>query len=90
MRAHALLQTSAFDPDALKVITTAFDAAWSEIAPSAEDAAQIERLRMRLAYTILAIADEGMTDSEELKRWALEVMQIIVFRKRSKNETAGG
>lgn len=90
MSSHLRFRTAAFGPDTLKAMTTAFDAAWLEIVFTIEeDSGQIERARLRLAFTILSIADYGISDSEVLKRWALEIMDIVP-RKSSNGKTLGG
>jgi hypothetical protein len=48
MRARRLVEGADFDPETLKVVFAAFDAAWQEIAHhyDAGDPAQIERARL--------------------------------------------
>ena len=83
MKAHDLIGGSAYGREALKVITKAFDDAWSEIAPHFDgDQQQVQSARLKLADAILSVATEHTRDPEQLKNQALEVM-ALGYRQRS-------
>ncbi len=75
MRARALISGSTFGPETLKVITKAFDDAWSEIGPGfSKNGLQAESARLKLANAILSVAKEDSHDSNHLKNAALEIL----------------
>ena len=77
MKARKLIEGATYDPPTLATIGEAFDRAWSEISNHfGDDARQIERARIRLAHSVLAVADEESRDPEILKRQALEIMAL--------------
>jgi hypothetical protein len=78
MKARRLIEGAEFDPDTLKVVFAAFDAAWREIAHhyDAENPPQIEQARLQLAHAVLAAARDDGSDAERLKRDALQVMAL--------------
>ena len=75
MRARKMLVDAAFGPDALKVITRAFEEAWASIADQYTTPDQIEAARVRLANVMLSIASDGSRDVEVLKHAALQVLR---------------
>jgi hypothetical protein len=75
MKARDLIGGAAYDPSTLKIITKAFDAAWSEIAHHFErDALHVQSARLKLADAILSVAKEDSQDAEDLKTAALQIM----------------
>lgn len=77
MRASRLLEdfSPSFGPEALNVISQAFDAAWAEIAGNFGDTPQqIEIARLKLADSILSMASDASQDVELLKNAGLAVM----------------
>jgi hypothetical protein len=83
MKSRDLIDGSAYGPVTLKVITKAFDNAWSEIAPHFDrDGLQTQSARLRLADAILAVAKEDSRNPEDLKNAALEFM-ALQYRQRS-------
>ena len=77
MKERLLIRSTAFEPDALKVLFKAFDDAWDHLAPKfGTDQLAIENARLELANVILGVANEESTDPEELKAAALRVMSL--------------
>ena len=76
MRAHHLIDSASFGPEALKAIGQAFDAAWCEIAGNFGDPRDIEVARLRLANALLSVACEDSRDVDALKIGALQAMAI--------------
>jgi hypothetical protein len=62
-----------FDPDTLKLLTRAFDAAWAYVRRD-EASAQAEDRRTGLALIILALAREGSRNERELRKLAVNYM----------------
>jgi hypothetical protein len=62
-----------FDPETLKVLARAFDAAWADLRRH-EASAQAEDRRTRLALVILALAREGSRNERELRKCAVKYM----------------
>jgi hypothetical protein len=87
MKASRLISGATFGPEALKVITQAFDDAWSEIAKNfAGDMLSTEAARLRLANAILANAREDSRDPEALKNAGLQAMALAPrFRDNNSN-----
>ena len=57
MKAHALIGKASFDPETLRTVYKAFDAAWARIAPGVSDRPEaVLAARMKLAETVLAVA----------------------------------
>ena len=84
VKAQNLLRTSAFGPEAVQVISAAFEAAWAELAISFGDKFEdVDQARIRLAHAVLAAADEGSRDIEDLKSSAIQIMNIIYRRDRT-------
>jgi hypothetical protein len=65
---------SILGPDALRVITQAFDEAWASIADQYKSAEQIEAARVQLANAMLSVASDGSRDVAILKEAALKAM----------------
>ena len=83
MKARKLINGSSYGPVTLKVITKAFDDAWSEIAHQFQQSGlQTESARLQLANAILSIAMEDSRDAAALKNAALEMM-ALKYRERS-------
>ena len=77
MKARRLIESSAFEPETLQIISQAFDQAWGEIAHHfGADAPTIEDARTRLAHACLVVAREGSNDPERIKADALQVMAL--------------
>ena len=74
MRARKMLVDAAFGPDALKVITQAFDEAWATIADQYKSAEQVEAARIQLANAMLFVASDGSRDVAVVKESALKVI----------------
>lgn len=64
-----------FDPDTMKLLARAFDAAWVEVKRD-EALAQAEDRRTRLALIILALAREGSRNELEIRKCAVKYMNI--------------
>jgi hypothetical protein len=76
MKAHALIGMATFDPETLRTVYKAFDAAWERIAPGVSDNPEaVLAARMKLAETVLAVA-KGLEefDANGLAELALERM----------------
>ena len=84
MKVFRLIEGADFDPEALKVIFAAFDAAWQEIAGDydPENAAKIDQARLQLANSVLAVASNNGRDTEQLTRDALQMM-ALAYRPRA-------
>ena len=75
MKARNLINSSTYGPVTLKVITKAFDDAWSEIASQFNQTGlQSEAARLKLANAVLSVAKEDSRDANELKNAALQIM----------------
>jgi hypothetical protein len=70
-----MIVNASFGPDALKVITQAFDEAWTSIADQYKSAEQVEAARVQLANAMLSVASDGSRDVQVLKHAALLVMR---------------
>jgi hypothetical protein len=75
MRARKMIIDASFGPDALRVITQAFDEAWTSIADRYNTDQQMEAARVQLANAMLSVASDGSRDIEVLKHAALLVMR---------------
>jgi len=64
------------DRGTLALLGQAFDEVWQEIAGNYSSAPVIEEKRMRLALIILALANFGERDPDEIKDKALATMQF--------------
>jgi hypothetical protein len=63
-----------YDPETLKMLGRAFDAAWQDIRGGLSDAA-VEDRRIRLALIILELARNGRRREQEIKASALNIMR---------------
>jgi hypothetical protein len=61
-----------FDPDTMKLLARAFDAAWEDLSRQA--VAGAEDRRTRLALVILALAREGSRNEREIRKLAVKYM----------------
>ena len=60
-------------------ITEAFDAVWSTLyVQVAPENTQADELKIALSQTLIALASEGITDPQELRRKALENMAFTI------------
>jgi len=75
MNARQLLQDGVLQPDQLRLVFAAFDAAWDTIKAHYHTPTSIELARLRLANGILAAYRDGMTDSDALKAAGLRGMR---------------
>jgi hypothetical protein len=75
MKARKFLEGASYDPETLKAIGQAFDQAWASIAGHYRNL-EIERARLRLANSMLAIAPLYGHDVEALKDAALQHMAL--------------
>jgi hypothetical protein len=86
VKAGAPFASTSFGPDAIKVLTGAFDEAWVLIGPSVSarpDA--IEAARTRLATLILGLAQKaGKLDAEQLRDDAVHLMLAELTKRRPK------
>ena len=77
MEGRRLIASAKYGPDTLTVLFKAFDAAWDHLAPKfGTDRLAIEAARLRLANVILSLADDDMSDAEQLKSKALRIMAL--------------
>lgn len=70
---------NAFDPDELRSLCEAFEAAWEKVGPLA-DSSNHEQVRDHIAKAILAMAEAGQRDSEQLARYATAKVTVSVAR----------
>jgi hypothetical protein len=82
VKARKVLEGASFSPETLKVVGEAFDDAWASIAHLYGSELEIERARLRLANSILAVAALHEHNVEALKKAALAHMAIN-YRDRS-------
>lgn len=73
MRAHRIIEGSAFGPDVIRTATAAFEAAWNEIADRI-DTSLHEEAREALATAIMAATREDSADVELLRGAGLRAM----------------
>jgi hypothetical protein len=77
MKARQLIGGAAYPPDALKVIFTAFDDAWTEVAPTVSGrATAIEAARLSLAEIVLGLAKAGPVERDALKDAAVSAFRL--------------
>jgi len=62
-----------YDPDTMKLLARAFDAAWKDIGKVGV-ASEVEDRRTRLALIILALAREGARNEREIRKLAVQHM----------------
>ena len=75
-KAKALIGGATYDPEKLKVLYSAFDQAWEQIAPAVGTHADaIEAARLKLANIVVGLAErDSMTDADALAKAALDLM----------------
>jgi hypothetical protein len=81
MKAKQMIEgaSASYGPEALKVISQAFDDAWVDIAANfGDNPSAIEAGRLKLAHVILSIATPQRGDAAMLKRAALAAMALEV------------
>ena len=77
MKAAKIFEGCTYGPETLQVVGTAFDDAWTEIAPHFNDEeARRADVRERLAHAILVLAREDSRDLVKLKDEALQLMAM--------------
>jgi hypothetical protein len=82
VNAHQTTTSPVYSPEQLKALAQAFDAAWERVAPGVGTTPEsIEVARLKLADTILRLANGGAIDPEKLKHEALEA--CLLLRARS-------
>jgi hypothetical protein len=75
VEAHQLITDSTYDPEQVKALGEAFEAAWKRIAPDVGSTPESkEAARLKLAATILSLANGGPINPGHLKEAALEKM----------------
>jgi hypothetical protein len=75
VKARGLIDGANFDPNQLKVVGQAFDAAWDEIKPTVgKRAIAIEAARLKLANAVLAVAHRGPMEVDRIRVDALKAM----------------
>jgi hypothetical protein len=76
VKARLLISNASYGPDSLKILFEAFDNAWQQLAPACgNDPQAVEATRVRLAETILALAQVRTTlDADELTESALKAL----------------
>jgi hypothetical protein len=70
-----MIAGASLGPDALKVITQAFEEVWASIADQYKTAEQVDAARVQLANAMLSVANDGSRDVQVLKHAALLVMR---------------
>jgi hypothetical protein len=81
MKAHELVASASYGPEALKIVCQAFDAAWNDIAGNfGDDPVIIEAARLKVANIILTFPHDKIRDAEQVKRSALQIM-ALQYRK---------
>src|SRR5262245_13363820 len=75
MKARRLFNSASYDPDQVKALGQAFDAAWARVGPSVSSRAHaIEAARLKLANIVLGLAKAGNFDSKQLANAAVQAM----------------
>jgi hypothetical protein len=67
-----------FDPSQLTTLEKAFNAAWAVLKPKkmAAGSSQEQAQKLALANCLIAIVKNGITDANELRKQAIELMLI--------------
>jgi hypothetical protein len=85
-------QPSHFDPNLTRTLAHAFDNAWTMLGQTSDGAAlngSADKVRDALAKRIVAMADEGITDPDELAVDALAfVQEKVLLREENEPSTA--
>jgi hypothetical protein len=66
----------AFAPDQVASLQQAFQAAWAVLKPHKLAPDKENEKKVELADCLIALAEKGITDPDELKRRAIEIMFI--------------
>jgi hypothetical protein len=75
VNARQIIANASYGPNELKAIGTAFDDAWSRLAPSVSGrATAIEAARLKLAEILLSLAKHGNFDPKSLADTAVQLM----------------
>ena len=75
VEAHQLIIDCTYNPEQVKALGEAFEGAWKRIAPDVGSTpASVEAARLKLAATILSLANGGPINPEQLKEAALKKM----------------
>jgi hypothetical protein len=86
MQPRNIARAATFAPDDLKAIFSAFDDAWSEIAPKVgNDPAAVETARMVLATVVLGLA----ANTEPAASDGLAALAVAVFCGQRRIEVGG-
>ena len=68
-----------YNPSLLDAINQAFDAVWATLyAHVAPENEQAHELKIALSQTLVALASDGITDPQDLRRKATESMALSV------------
>lgn len=74
MKAHHLVHSAIYGPEALKVLFKAFDDAWEEVKPTiSKRASAIEAARLKLANIMLGLVKDDSRDPAQLKNEGLRL-----------------
>ena len=69
-----------YSPSLIDAIERAYDAVWATLyAHMHVDRHQSKELRILLSQTLVALAANGITDAQELRRKALETMALTTI-----------
>ena len=83
MKAHHLVHSAIYGPEALKVLFKAFDDAWEEVKPTiSKRSSALEAARLRLANILLGLIREDSRHSDQIKN---EAVQIFLMRRQISN-----
>ena len=83
MKVRRLIASSSIDQETAQVILRVFDRAWREIAPHFNGDRTIERAQLKLAYALLALAPDNISNEKLLKDDALHVMSLAYDPERT-------
>jgi hypothetical protein len=83
MKARQLIESAIYDPDQVKALGQAFDAAWARIGPTVSSRAHaIEAARLKLASIVLGLAKAGNFDPQQLADAAVQQMLAAAKRRQ--------
>ena len=68
--------SKAYSPEVLAAVQQAFDAVWTTLYSNVEGEMQRKELSIKLSRTLIEMAANGVTDSKELWRSAVETMAL--------------
>jgi hypothetical protein len=90
MRAKQLIEGASYGPEALKIVSQAFDEAWTSIAGNfGTDPAAIEAARLKLARIILSFPHNEIRNAEQIKQSSLQIM-ALQFRQSPVSRSSAG